>query len=75
MMLRGEETDLRMAVKAQRILAEAAAVLDEQWKHDTRAWVLDKALADGRRWIGPACPLDEPVPRPADRNPPLCPAG
>jgi hypothetical protein len=71
MMLRGEETDLRMAVKAQRILAEAAAVLDEQWKHDTRAYVLDKALDDGRRWIGPAHPLDEPVPRPADRNPPL----
>jgi hypothetical protein len=50
-----------MAVKAQRILAEAAAVLDEQPKHDTRAWVLDKALADGRSWIGPACPLDVSV--------------
>jgi len=34
MMLRGEETDLRMAAKAHRILAEAAAVLDEQWKDD-----------------------------------------
>jgi hypothetical protein len=56
MMLRGEETDLRMAVKAQRILAEAAAVLDEQPKHDTRAWVLDKALADGSQTDRPGLP-------------------
>jgi hypothetical protein len=63
MVLQGEETDLRMAIKAHRILAEAAAVLDEQWKHDTSAYLLNKALDDGFRWIGPAHPLNEPVPR------------
>lgn len=63
MMLQGEEAGLRMTVKAHRILAEAAAVLAEEWKHDTRAYILNKALDDGLRWIGPAHPLDEPVAR------------
>jgi len=74
-MLRGEETDLRMAAKAHRILAEAAAVLDEQRKDDTRACVLSKALDDGRRWIGPARPPDEPVPRQARPKSAADPAG
>ncbi|TDD32020.1 hypothetical protein E1287_24470 [Actinomadura sp. KC06] len=61
MALRGEEIDLRMAIKAHRLLAEAAAVLDEEWKHGTDAYVLNKALDDGLRWIAPPPPLDEPV--------------
>jgi hypothetical protein len=54
--LQSEDAGLRM-------LAEAAAVLDEERKHDPRAYVLNKALDDGHRWIGPAHPLDDPVAR------------
>jgi hypothetical protein len=61
--LQGEEADLMMTIKAHRILAEAAAVLDEDWKHGTGAYLLNKALDDGFRWIGPAHLLDEPVVR------------
>lgn len=60
-----------MAVKAHRILAEAAAVLAEEWKHDASAYVLNKALDDGRRWIGPAHPLGEPAARQAGPRSPL----
>ncbi len=61
--LRGEKTELKMAIEAHRLLAEAAAVVDEDWKHGSDAYLLNKALDDGYRWIAPAPPLDEPVPR------------
>jgi hypothetical protein len=50
-------------------------VLDEQWKHDTRACILGKALDGGRRRIGPARPLDERVPRQARPKSAADPAG
>jgi hypothetical protein len=65
------ETDLRMPQRLTRSPRKPQPCWTEQRKHDTRACVLNKALDDGRRWIGPAHPLDEQAHRHAGpKSPP-----